>query len=269
MGALHTGHDALIRAAIHARDQGNTVNGVTVSIFVNPAQFEEQHDFDNYPNTFEADADRCRALDVDCVFAPNVDTVYPDKSLLTEPITLPEACTGKNLEDAYRPGHFEGVHRVLTQLFTIARPRYATFGEKDWQQLILADHVAAELNAKDPTLKLAIIPVETQRETQGPLAGLALSSRNVHLTPNDHHAATALSRAITHAQQSFAHHNDILQAEREARDVITRSGARLEYLDIRDATTCGPPTDPQHALILTAARVGSTRLIDNDALVPA
>ena len=244
---------------------------MVVSIFVNPAQFEERHDFDNYPDTFESDSARCESLGVDCIFAPVPDTVYPgypDAPLLAEPITLPEACVGKGLEDAYRPGHFDGVYRVVRRLFQLARPRFACFGEKDWQQLILARHIAGELNAEDPGLDIEIVPVETQRETEGPLTGIALSSRNVHLTPEDHHAATSILRAIRHAQHVFAEHGDVGRAEREARDVITDSGARLEYLDIRDGATCGPVVNPVTARVIAAARVGSTRLIDNDALVP-
>lgn len=273
MGALHIGHDALIRAAVEASkaDHAASHSRVVVSIFVNPAQFEEQHDFDNYPDTFEADAHRCELLGAHCIFAPTPDTVYPgypDSPLLEEQISLPGACIERGLEDAYRPGHFDGVYRVLKQLFLLTRPSYACFGEKDWQQLILAQHVANELNLRqhDP-LSLTIVPVQTQRETQGPLSGIALSSRNVHLTEDDHLAATSLNRAIGHARQAYQSHGDIERAEQEAREIITGSGARIEYLDIRDAQTCGKVTNPHNARILTAARVGTTRLIDNDALI--
>lgn len=270
MGALHAGHDALIREAVRAATA--SAIPVVVSLFVNPAQFEEKQDFESYPDTFNEDAARCEAHGVDCIFAPLPAVVYPgypDAPLLREPISLPTACVGKGLEDAYRPGHFDGVYRVLKRLFLLTRPGFACFGEKDWQQLILARHVAQELNAQSAhPLELTILPVETKRETVGPLSGIALSSRNVHLTPNDHDAATALYRAIQQAQQSFRAHGDIELAARAGRDIVTQTRAHLEYLEIRDAKSCGAVTDPHNARVLAAARVGATRLIDNDALVP-
>jgi len=268
MGALHEGHTALIRAAVEARESsGGAVGSVVVSVFVNPAQFDEQTDYDNYPNTLDEDARACEALGADCVFNPTPDTVYPgfpDSPLLTTPITLPEACRDKGLEDEYRPGHFEGVFRVCHRLFELCDPAHACFGEKDWQQLQLARHLT-----QTDFPRTTIIPVPTVREPEGSLfEGLALSSRNVHLTEADAPAARSLSRAIRLAQETFAKAGDYAESERAARAHIQSTTARIEYLDIRDAETCGPPTDPASARVLTAARVGKTRLIDNDALVP-
>ncbi len=198
MGALHAGHEELIRHAVHLRDAEALAGPVVVSVFVNPAQFDERTDFDKYPRTLDADAATCERLGADLVFAPDVEVVYPGGSAgreLRRSVCLPDVARDKDLEDRYRPGHFEGVYRVCRRLFELVRPAAACFGEKDWQQLKLNDAMSRQEN-----LGVHVVGVPTVREN-GERPGLALSSRNVHLTPADRGAALSLSHAIRAAQR--------------------------------------------------------------------
>jgi pantoate--beta-alanine ligase len=261
MGALHVGHEALIRDAISLRDRDGLAS-VIVSVFVNPAQFDEQRDFDAYPRTLDDDAATCEHLGVDAVFAPTVDAVYPGGAAgreLQRPLPLPEVVVNKGLEDRYRPGHFEGVYRVCRRLFELVRPAAATFGEKDWQQLKLN-----EAMSQQEGLGVRVVGTPTVREGP-PRAGLALSSRNVHLTPADRGAAVSLIQAIRAAQHLGQQGAGPAACEDEARRIMFASGARVEYAAVRDAQTCGPVQCERPARVLVAARVGATRLIDNDA----
>lgn len=251
MGALHAGHAALIR---HARElAGPRRKPVVVSVFVNPTQFNEKSDFDRYPRTLEADAAICRAEGADCVFAPSVDVMYPPGIEIGVP-TLPAVATEPGLEDAYRPGHFAGVCQVCKRLFELVRPALSVFGEKDWQQLQVVSTMVATLG-----MPLKIVGLPTIREADG----LAMSSRNVHLSPDDRRRATAISRAMVAASRDA----DPEAGERTAKGVLGEAGITPEYVAIREAASLGalrrlqggyPP-----ARILIAARVGSTRLIDN------
>ncbi len=251
MGALHDGHLALVE---HARAHAGSAP-VVVSVFVNPAQFDERGDFDAYPRDVERDAELARAAGASHVFAPAVDEIYPGGPggrELRRPVGLPEVARDRGLEDAYRPGHFEGVYRVCRRLFELVRPAAATFGEKDWQQLRLAAALVEQEG-----LDVAILPVPTVREPDG----LAMSSRNVHLRPADRAAALGLVQGIRAAQAQA----EPAVAEHAAVAAIASAGARLEYAAVREATTLGSVEPGRPARVLVAARVGGTRLIDNDA----
>lgn len=247
MGALHAGHAALIQAA--QRDAAATDSLIVVSIFVNPAQFNEKADFEAYPRSLEADAAFCERLGVDCVFAPGVEEMYPpgeaDRS-----VSLPPVATEPGLEDHFRPGHFEGVYRVCRRLFEIAAPSYAYFGEKDWQQLQLVRALVAQ-----EELPITIVPVPTVREPDG----LALSSRNVLLSTLERARALELSRALAEA----SHHADPARAQRVGAELLAGAGHEVDYFAIRDAETLRAPITGRPSRALAAARIGRTRLIDN------
>jgi len=246
MGALHEGHRALIR---RARDvaQGRPV---VVSVFVNPTQFNDPTDFERYPRTLDADALACRESGADVLFAPGVDDVYPPSSPPASLPPLPEVATTPGLEDAHRPGHFQGVCQVCARLFELVRPSVAIFGEKDWQQLAV---VRAMVRGLGLTLDIQGHP--TIREPDG----VAMSSRNMRLTPNHRRRAVALVRALAEASR----HHDPIEAERAGRTVLLTSRIVPEYFVIRDAATLLAPVQGAPARALVAAPVGGVRLIDN------
>ncbi len=252
MGALHEGHGSLVRrAAADGRP-------VVVSIFVNPTQFGPSEDYARYPRTLDSDCALLEPLGVAAVFVPSVEAIYPRglEAARTEAAAteLPEVATRPQLEDACRPTHFGGVALVVGRLFDLVRPRRAYFGEKDYQQLrLIEDMVAADRGRYG---SLEIVPCPTMRERDG----LAMSSRNRYLAPEQRDAALALSRAlqIAHSAQRVA------TAERLMRDTLDAHGLETEYAVVRDARTLMPVTGferPTRALI--AVRLGSTRLIDN------
>lgn len=260
MGYLHAGHEACIARAAAERDRTHAGRPVIVSIFVNPTQFDEASDFEAYPRDLDRDADIAARAGADLVFAPAVEAVYPggrDGAEWTRPIDLPACVMNKGLEDEHRPGHFDGVYRVCRRLFELVRPAAAIFGEKDWQQLLLVRAMSEREG-----LGVRVLGEPTVREATPGLGGVALSSRNVHLSPADHAAARGLIEGIRAAR---AITDDPEAAERAARDAITASGARLEYAAVRDAATMEHVRPDRPARVLAAARVGSTRLIDNDA----
>ena len=245
MGALHAGHVALIDAAVRAS------NATIVTIFVNPMQFGPSEDFARYPRRIEADLARCEAAGADLVWTPGLEDVYPGGAtqVRVEPGPL-----GDDLEGAVRPGHFAGVLTVVAKFFGLVRPAVAFFGEKDYQQLALIRRLAADLD-----LFVGIAGVPTVREADG----LALSSRNVYLSPQERQQALALSRALFAGQAAategaeavLAAGHQVLAAER---------GVAVDYLALRGADL-GPVPPTGAARLLVAARVGSTRLIDNVA----
>jgi pantoate--beta-alanine ligase len=243
MGALHAGHRKLIR---EAKVMQNTV--VVVSIFVNPTQFGPNEDLDRYPRTFESDVDMCREEGVGLVFAPNAEDMYlPGSTVSVSPGPL-----GDELEGAVRPGHFAGVLTVVSKLFNIVEPTYAVFGEKDYQQLTLIHRMARDLN-----FPVAVVGVPTVREADG----LALSSRNRYLSEDERLAATALSAALTAGAHVSGQGADaVLKA---ASDVLAAEPAvSVDYLELR-APDLGPAPENGDGRLLVAARVGTTRLIDN------
>jgi pantoate--beta-alanine ligase len=247
MGALHEGHRELIRHA--RRAPGATVTAV--SIFVNPLQFAAGEDLDRYPRPLEADLEVLRAEGVELAFTPGVDTMYPEGAQTrVHPGPL-----GDELEGAVRPGHFTGVLTVVAKLFGIVAPDVAFFGEKDYQQLVLVERMARDLD-----LPLSVVGVPTVREPDG----LALSSRNAYLSPADRERAVVLHRAlVAGAGVSARGPRAVLDA---ARAVLAQEAAvEVDYLELRD-TDLRPDPAAGRARLLVAARLGTTRLIDNTAV---
>jgi pantoate--beta-alanine ligase len=238
MGALHDGHVALIRAA-----RAETA-AVVVTIFVNPLQFAANEDLSRYPRPLEADLARCEAEGVDVVWAPTVDDVYPSGAAQ---VTVDPGPLGQILEGAARPTHFSGMLTVVAKLLNLIGPQRAYFGEKDYQQLVLVKRMVADLD-----LGPEIVGVPTVREADG----LARSSRNVYLAPDERERALALSRAL------FAGAAEGADPVKAAQAVLDAAGVRADYLSLRgadlDETVGHGP-----GRLLVAARVGATRLIDN------
>ncbi|EHK87359.1 pantoate--beta-alanine ligase [Saccharomonospora azurea SZMC 14600] len=247
MGALHAGHRELLR---RAKRLPNTV--VAASIFVNPLQFGENEDFDAYPRTLDADLDVLEEAGVEIAFTPSAEDLYaPDAAVTVHPGPL-----GDELEGASRPGHFAGMLTVVAKLFNIVRPHYALFGEKDYQQLVLIKRMVADLD-----LDVRVLGVPTVREPDG----LALSSRNAYLTPEQRESAVALSAAlVAGAHAGGQGPQAVLEAARST--LAARPEVVVDYLELRD-TELGPPPDDGQARLLVAARVGDTRLIDNVGLL--
>jgi len=249
MGALHAGHAALLRTA---REAVGSDAPVVVSIFVNPMQFGPGEDLDRYPRTLEQDLDVCAAAGVDLVFVPAVDTIYPDGEPL---VTVDPGPLARMLEGASRPTHFHGVLTVVAKLLGLVRPDVAVFGEKDYQQLALIRRMVSDL-----CLGVDVVGTPTVREPDG----LALSSRNAYLDPAARRSALALSAALLAARDAAGRGPD--QALAEARAVLGAApGVDLDYLELT-GPDLGPAPSTGEARLLVAARVGSTRLIDNVAL---
>jgi pantoate--beta-alanine ligase len=241
MGALHAGHRELMRVA---RERGDFV---IVTIFVNPLQFGPNEDFDKYPRTLAADVEACRAEQVDLVFAPDRDEMYPGGSPL---VTLDAGPMGGILEGASRPGHFSGMLTVVAKLLLLTRADLAFFGEKDFQQLSLIRRMVRDLE-----VGAEIVGVPTVRETDG----LALSSRNRYLSAGQRQAALALSQALREgAAQTDA--ESVLEAA--GKILADEPGVQVDYLALTDPLL-GPAPAGGPARLLVAARVGTTRLIDN------
>lgn len=243
MGALHDGHRELLR---RAKRLPNTV--VAASIFVNPLQFGEGEDFATYPRTPERDLDVLSDAGVEIAFTPEAGDLYaPDASVSIDPGPL-----GDELEGASRPGHFAGVLTVVAKLFNILRPHYAFFGEKDYQQLVLIRRMARDLD-----LGTRVLGVPTVREPDG----LALSSRNTYLTPEQREQAVVLSAALT-AGARAGHEGEQAVLDAARRTLATQPEVTVDYLELR-STDLGPAPVDGEARLLVAARVGDTRLIDN------
>ena len=246
MGALHEGHRTLVRAA---RERGGSV---VVSVFVNPTQFGPGEDFDRYPRTWDADLAALAEEGADVVFHPPVEEVYPPGSL---GVSVQPGPLGDVLEGAVRPGHFAGVLTVVAKLFGLVRPDVAVFGEKDYQQLTLIRAMAREL-----ALGVQVVGVPTVREDDG----MALSSRNRYLSPEQRSTAAALSAALRAGAQAGPRGADAVLAA--AREVLADAPDLLQdYLELTDPDL-GPAPATGPARLLVAARAGSTRLIDNTAL---
>ena len=246
MGALHDGHVQLLK---HARPLGDTL---VASIFVNPTQFAPGEDFEDYPRTFAADLARCREADVDVVFAPDVDTMYP--SGLVDTVTVDPGPLGTILEGAARPTHFRGVLTVVSKLFGLVRPDVAVFGEKDYQQLALIRQMAREL-----ALGVEVVGCPTVREADG----LAMSSRNRYLSADERQAAAVLSAGLRAGVAAAADGSDAVLAAAHA--VIDPADVDLDYLVLTDPEL-GPAVAGHEARLLVAARVGRPRLLDNISL---
>jgi pantoate--beta-alanine ligase len=243
MGALHDGHRELLR---RARRIQNTV--LAVSIFVNPLQFGPDEDYQRYPRPLEADLAACAAEQVELVFTPDHAAMFtPGAQVTVHPGPL-----GAQLEGAARPGHFAGVLTVVAKLFNIVRPDYALFGEKDYQQLVLIRQLVRDLD-----FEVSVIGVPIVRDTDG----LALSSRNAYLSPDQRHTASALSAALAAGAHAGAGGQPaVLAAARAVLDSTPE--LRVGYLELRDPML-GPAQPTGQARLLVAAEVGTTRLIDN------
>lgn len=249
MGALHAGHMALVDAAKRAADR------VVVSIFVNPTQFGPNEDFAQYPRKELADSTMLRKAGVDLLWMPPVEVMYPN-GLETD---VSVSGVSEVLDGAHRPGHFDGVATVVSRLFAQVTPDIALFGEKDWQQLAVIRQMVADLD-----LKLEIQGVVTQRDDDG----LALSSRNAYLLPEDRAKAVALPRALGAAARAIEEGGDPEAALAQARETMAAAGFEIDYVELRDATTLGDPTPGKPRRLLAAARIGKTRLIDNIPVAP-
>jgi pantoate--beta-alanine ligase len=247
MGALHDGHLSLIRRAQSRADR------VIVSIFVNPTQFAPNEDFRSYPRTIAADLAALRALHVDLVWAPPVETMYP-QGFATR--IVPEGPALAGLEDAFRPHFFAGVATVVAKLLTQCEPDIAIFGDKDYQQLKVITRLARDLDLRTRILGA---PIVRERD------GLARSSRNVYLSPSEREVAPTLYRVLKECGAAIAAGKPMAAILEEGRAAITRAGFALDYLEARHAETLAPVGSLKDGPVrlLVAARIGKTRLIDN------
>ncbi|MBO0756307.1 MAG: pantoate--beta-alanine ligase, partial [Bradyrhizobiaceae bacterium] len=234
----------------HARREAERV---IVSIFVNPTQFAPQEDLDTYPRTFEADLAALADYDVDFVWAPSVDVMYP-RGFATS--VVPDGPAKVGLEDAFRPHFFAGVATVVAKLFNQCRPDFALFGEKDYQQLKVVTRMSEDLN-----LRVRIIGVPTVREADG----LAMSSRNAYLSSQQRATAPSLHRTLTQCAARIVARAPITSALTDGRQGLTDAGFDVDYLEARHAETLKPLASIADGPIrlLVAARLGTTRLIDN------
>jgi pantoate--beta-alanine ligase len=250
MGALHAGHLALVRRAQRRADR------VIVSIFVNPAQFAPHEDLNTYPRTFAADVAALASLGTDLVWAPSVETMYPD-GFTTRIVPGGPATAG--LEDASRPHFFAGVATVVGKLLIQCEPDIAVFGEKDYQQLKVVTQLARDLD-----LKTRIVGVATVRGADG----LALSSRNAYLSPPERAAAPVLHRVLMDCAERIAARQPIAAVLSQGHATIAQAGFVVDYLEARQAETLAPAASPADGplRLLVAARIGKTRLIDNVAV---
>ena len=251
MGALHEGHLTLVREA------KRLAPNVAVSIFVNPTQFGPNEDLDAYPRQLADDARLLEAEGVDLLWAPPVEEVYPQGFATTVSV----AGLSEGLCGASRPGHFDGVATVVAKLFNQVRPDLALFGEKDWQQLTVIRRMARDLDLTLPSAE-RILAVATVREADG----LAMSSRNRYLSPEDRVRAAALPRLMQEAASEVGAGADIEDALQRLKDGLVEAGfASVDYAEIADAANLEPVTalTNRDARLFVAARIGGTRLIDN------
>jgi len=249
MGALHEGHLELVRTA---RQRVGVDGSVVLTLFVNPLQFGPQEDLDRYPRTFEADLAAAEAEGVDLVFAPDVDEVYPDGPAT---ITVDPGELGTVLEGAARPAHFRGVLTVVAKLLNLVRPALTVFGEKDYQQLVLVRRMCSELD-----LGVEVVGAPTVREADG----MAMSSRNAYLSGPQRASATVLSQALRAGQDAAP--QGASAAVAAARDLLeAHASVDVDYLVVT-GPELGPAPSRGPGRMLVAARVGSTRLLDNAAL---
>ena len=251
MGALHEGHRSLIARAM------DECGAVVVSIFVNPAQFTPGEDYQTYPRTFEADLEACREMGVYSVYAPKADSMYPNG--YDTWVDVPGL--GAPLCGAHRTGHFQGVATVVLKLFSACLPHRAYFGEKDYQQLVLIERMAHDLN-----IGVEIVPCPIVREDDG----VALSSRNAYLSDEERLRARSISGALFHAKKMVATGERLSSAIIDACvDELEKVDARVDYVQIVDPATLEKAEKINGvARMAIAAHIGKTRLIDNISLEP-
>src|SRR2546423_211597 len=251
MGALHQGHLSLVRTA---RSQSDVV---VVSIFVNPAQFGPKEDFSKYPRSFEKDSALLEAEKVDYIFSPSVEEMYPAGSASWVTVEgLSEQLDGRS-----RPGHFRGVTTVVSKLFNIIQPDLAFFGQKDAAQAAIIRKMARDLNFD---VRIIVCPIVREQD------GLAMSSRNVYLSPEERKQATVLYRSLMRAQtladQGESNSASLLAAGKQV--IAEAPAVKLDYFEIVNSDTLEPVSNiSRGALVAVAAYVGNTRLIDNIVLI--
>lgn len=247
MGNLHRGHLRLIEQARARADR------VVASVFVNPLQFGPNEDFERYPRTLASDQAALASASVDLLFAPPVAEIYPRGRDGLTSVHVPGASAG--LDGDHRPGHFDGVATVVSILFHLVQPQLALFGEKDYQQLAVIRQMVADLH-----LPIEIVGVATERDVDG----LALSSRNQYLSAEERARAPALYAALQAAAAALqAGRRDFERISEEQCKVLTRQGFEVQYLQIRKANLGLPEATTTHYVVLVAAKLGATRLIDN------
>lgn len=248
MGALHEGHLSLIKEAQAQNDV------VVCSIFVNPTQFNDPKDLEKYPRTIESDIKMLEAVNCDVLFNPDVNEIYDTH----EQWHLPLGELEHLLEGKFRPGHYQGVTQVVSILFKLIEPDTAFFGQKDYQQFLVISKMVNLLNIP---VKLVMCPIKREAD------GLAMSSRNVHLSGDEHRHALVLSKTLNWIKDNFKS-TPFPRLKQEAELIVNREpGVELEYIEIANGDTLEPAVENDKRLVaLIAARVGKTRLIDNVVL---
>ena len=251
MGNLHAGHLSLVELAREHAER------VVVSIFVNPTQFAEGEDFEEYPRTLERDTRRLKKPAADLIFVPDVETMYPFGLKDATTVSVPRIT--ENFCGASRPGHFDGVTSVVARLFGLVQPDIAVFGQKDYQQQLVIRHMCLDLN-----LPVTIITGETIREDDG----LAMSSRNQYLTPEERAIAPLLFEVISGVGNELQNgRRDYEEMETESIAKLSDSGFGVEYFSIRRAQNLeSPDRDCDELVVLAAANLGNARLIDNTVI---
>src|SRR6185503_1392903 len=249
MGALHQGHLSLIEQARQKSDE------VICSIFVNPTQFNDPKDLEKYPRTIDADMALLEQAGCDVLFNPTVNEIYDGNEQWHLNIGEPEFL----LEGKFRPGHYQGVTHVVYILFDIVKPDFAFFGQKDYQQFMIISQMVEQLHIP---IKLVMCPIMREPD------GLAMSSRNIHLTTDDRWHALILSKTLNWVKQNFSREK-IAQLKKEAGEMISaEESVELDYFEIADGDTLHPADEHSKKIVaLVAAKVGKTRLIDNVLLV--
>jgi pantoate--beta-alanine ligase len=250
MGAFHDGHASLMRTARSEADV------VVVSLFVNPSQFAPGEDLDRYPRTESDDAARASGIGVDFVFAPSIEEMYPPGFATS----IDPGPVSRGLWGSARPGHFAGVATVVARLFGIVAPDIAYFGLKDFQQVAVIRRLVADL-----ALPIEIRALPTIREPDG----LAMSSRNRFLSPDERQRARAIFGGLRDAAEAYtAGERDARSLIEAARSVMQESGIEIQFVELRDAETLGPYSPDRAAVLAVSARAGDTSLIDNVVLAP-
>ncbi len=250
MGNFHEGHLSLIKKATEVADR------VVVSLFVNPLQFNRQQDLDTYPVTLKSDIASLKNINVDCLFNPSVQEVYPNS--LTSMTRVSVASFNETLEGEYRPDHLQGVATVVLKLFNMVQPDISIFGEKDFQQYLMVNKMV-----KDLDLQMEVIAHPTVRESDG----LAMSSRNNNLTIKDRKKAPEIYKTLQHVASGLKQSGkkvDFTKIQLEARNQLEKKGFKVDYLNICSAKTLKPATgNDSNIVILVAAWLDKVRLIDN------
>jgi pantoate--beta-alanine ligase len=244
MGALHEGHLSLIRRSKSENDR------TVVSIFVNPTQFGPSEDFGKYPRPFEKDCELASAAGADIVFAPEPSAIYGERPSMIHVPYVTELFEGR-----VRPGHFDGVATIVAKLFNIVSPKNVYFGEKDLQQCAVVQKLVSDFNCS-----IKIIICETLREEDG----LAKSSRNVYLSERDRQVAPLLYETLVEAKTAILSGKSSSRVQSESIDFLVRNSFEVDYFELVDRLTMHPVIAPSdHASLIVAAKLGTTRLIDN------